>query len=171
MPGIRPVPVRVLPTMLLLSLRFITLMLAALAAGMSFANVLERPARMRCDAALYATLQRTLYPHWGPPGAGAIIEIATVIGALLLAWLVRDRASALWMTAGGAAALVAAFPIVFLALVAPANKAFLAENPAAVPSDWMKLRARWEDGQVIRFAFQLCALGLLILSVLIEMDA
>jgi hypothetical protein len=99
--------------MLLISLRFLALMLAALTAGMSFAHVLERPAKMRYDAALYGTLQKTLYAYWGPPNVGA---------------------------------LVIAFPIVFL-------------------------RARWEDGHVIRFAFHLCALGLLILSVLSEMDA
>ena len=52
----------------------------------------------------------------------------------VLAWMVSDRGSALWMTAGAATALVIAFPIVFL-------------------------RALWEDGHVIRFAFHLCALG------------
>ena len=98
--------------MLLISLRFQALMLAALTAGMSFAHVLERPARMRCDASLYGTLRKTL-----------------------------------------------------------PDKAFLAATPGNMPSDWMELRARWEDGHAMRFAFHLCALGLLILSVLIEMEA
>jgi hypothetical protein len=154
--------------MLLLSLRFMTLMLTALTAGMSLAIVLARNARMRCEAAPYAALQRTLY---APRGPAAAVEIAAVATTLLLAWLVRDQESALWMTAGGAAALFAAFPIVFLAFVSPANKAFLGADPAGTPTDWMRLRARWEDGQVIRFALQLCALGLLILSVLIETEA
>lgn len=101
---------------------------------------------MRCDAALYGTLQKTLYAYWGPPNVGAFVEIMAIAATLVLARLVSDRGSALWMTAGAAAALVIAFPIVFL-------------------------RARREDGHVIRFAFHLCALGLLVLSVLIEMDA
>jgi len=138
---------------------------------MTFAHVLERPAKMRYDAALYGTLQKTLYAYWGPPNVGALIEITAIAATLGLAWLVSDRASALWMTAGAATALVIAFPIVFFALVAPANKAFLAATPGKMPSNWTELRARWEDGHVIRFAFHLCALGLLILSVLIEMDA
>ncbi|HEX7466577.1 MAG TPA: hypothetical protein VF309_08045 [Usitatibacter sp.] len=157
--------------MLLISLRFLALMLAALTAGMSFAHVLERPAKMRYDAALYGTLQKTLYAYWGPPNVGAFVEIMAIAATLMLAWLVSDRGSALWMTAGAATALVIAFPIVFFTLVAPANKAFLEASPPAMPADWMEMRARWEDGHVIRFAFHLCALGLLILSVLIEMDA
>jgi hypothetical protein len=60
--------------------------------------------------------------------------------------------------------------VVFLWFVAPANKVFRATPPDALPSNWTELRARWEEGHAIRFAFQLCALGLLILSVLIEMD-
>jgi len=157
--------------MLLISLRFLALMLAALAAGTSFAHVLERPAKMRYDAALYGTLQKTLYVHWGPPNAGALVEIAAIAATLVLTWLVHDRGSSLWMTAGAATALVIAFPIVFLALVAPADRAFLAAPPGKMPSNWTELRARWEDGHAIRFAFHLCALGFLILSVLIELDA
>src|SRR5450755_1418234 len=92
--------------MLLISLRFLALMLAALTAGMTFAHVLERPAKMRYDAALYGTLQKTLYAYWGPPNVGALIEITAIAATLGLAWLVSDRASALWMTAGAATARV-----------------------------------------------------------------
>jgi hypothetical protein len=156
--------------MLLIALRFITLMLAALTAGMSFAHVLERPAKMRYDATLYATVQKTLYVYWVPPNIGALVEIAAIVATLLLMAFVRNDDSALWMTAGAGAALLIAFPGVFLAFVAPASKVFLATPPEALPSNWTELRARWEEGHAIRFAFQLCALGLLILSVLIEMD-
>jgi hypothetical protein len=157
--------------MLLISLRFITLMLAALTAGMSFARVLERTAKMRYDAALYGAVQKTLYEQWRPPNIGSLVEIAAIVATLLLLAFVRDHESALWMTAGAGAALLIAFPGVFLWFVAPANKVFLATPPEALPSNWMELRARWEDGHTIRFVFQLCALGLLILSVLIELDA
>jgi uncharacterized membrane protein len=156
--------------MLLISLRFVTLMLAALTTGMSFAHVLERPAKMGYDATLYATLQKTLYAYWGPPNIGAVVEIASIAATLLLAWFVRDQEAPLWMTAGAAVALLIAYPVVFFVFVAPANKAFLAATPAAMPADWTKLRARWEEGHTIRFAFQLGALGLLILSVLVELE-
>lgn len=41
--------------------RLITLALVALLMGTSFAHVLELPARMQYDGALYVTLQKTLY--------------------------------------------------------------------------------------------------------------
>jgi hypothetical protein len=40
---------------------FITLLLVALLLGLSFAHVLERPAKMTYDGPLYVTLQRSLY--------------------------------------------------------------------------------------------------------------
>ena len=42
----------------------------------------------------------------------------------------------------------------------------MAAAPGTIPTDWMALRDRWEMGHAIRFALQLTALGLLVLSLL-----
>ena len=51
-------------------LRFATILLVALIAGLAFAHVLERPAKMQFESALYITIQKSLYVHWGPPHVG-----------------------------------------------------------------------------------------------------
>ena len=148
--------------------RWVTLLLVALLSGLAFAHVLERSAKMQYDGALYATLQRTLYVSWGPPHVGGILEPAAILCTLVLAWLVRKRRRAFWLTLAAGIALLAAFPVVFFLLVAPANAAFAAAAPGALPPDWMGMRAQWETGHALRFLLQLLALGLLATSILIE---
>lgn len=154
--------------MLIRSWRFVTILLVALLLGLAFAHVLERPAKMQYDAALYVTLQKTLYVAWGPPNVGGILEPAAIFATIALAFLVRRRRPAIWLTLGAGAALLLAFPVVFFAFVAPANEAFLSAAAASIPANWMEMRASWETGHTIRFVLQLIALSLLTLSVLLE---
>jgi hypothetical protein len=48
------------------TLRVVTLTLVALAMGMSFAHVLEWPAKLNYDASFYVRVQTSLYALWGP---------------------------------------------------------------------------------------------------------
>jgi hypothetical protein len=104
--------------------RFITLLLVALLLGLSFAHVLERPAKMAYDGPLYVTLQRSLYVMWGPPNVGGILEPAAILATVVLAVGVRRRPRALSLTIAALVALLAAFPVVFLWFVEPTNIAF-----------------------------------------------
>lgn len=61
--------------MLIRTWRLMTLVLTALLMGMTFCHVLELPAKMQYDAALYLTLHRTLYVAFGWPNIGAFIEL------------------------------------------------------------------------------------------------
>lgn len=166
--GIGQPALRLKAAMLIKSWRFITLLLVALLTGLAFAHVLERPAKMLYDAALYVTVQKTLYVAWGPPNVGGILEPTAILATIVLAFLVRKRKPAFWLSLGAAMALLLAFPVVFFVFVAPANEAFRAATPTSIPSNWMELRASWETGYTIRFVLQLTALGSLILSVLLE---
>jgi hypothetical protein len=74
----------------------------------------------------------------------------------------------LWLTVAAGIALLLAFPVVFFWLVAPANEAFLASAPGSAPADWMGMRTRWEIGHVIRFLLQFLALGVLVLSLILD---
>lgn len=154
--------------MLIRSWRFVTILLVALLLGLSFAHVLELPAKMQYDAALYITLQKTLYVAWGPPNVGGILEPAAILATVSLAFILRHKRPAFWLTLGAGVALLLAFPVIFFVFVAPANEAFLSATTASVPANWMELRTNWETGHAIRFVLQLVALGLLTLSVLFE---
>ncbi|HEY3486872.1 MAG TPA: DUF1772 domain-containing protein [Gammaproteobacteria bacterium] len=152
--------------MLLMAWRFITIFLVALTTGLAFAHVLQMPAKMLYDATLYMTLQKTLYIAWGPAHIGGILEPAAIVSTLLLVVAVRRRRRAYWLSLGAVIALLLAFPLVYFMLVEPVNKIFLETN--VIPANWMQLRVDWETGHAIRFMLQFIALGLLLLSVLLE---
>ena len=126
------------------------------------------PAKMRYDAALYITLQKTLYVAWGPPNVGGILEPAAILATISLAFILRKRKRAFSYTLGAGIALLLAFPVVFFWLVVPANEVFLAAPPGSIPANWMEMRRSWENGHAIRFVLQLAALSLLVLSVVLE---
>jgi len=148
--------------------RFLTILLVALLLGLAFAHVLERPAKMQYDAALYITLQKTLYVAWGPPNVGGILEPAAILATISLAVVLRKNKHALLLTLGAGLALLLAFPVVFYIWVAPANEVFLSAPPGSIPANWEEMRASWETGHTIRFVLQLAALSVLVVSVLFE---
>jgi hypothetical protein len=141
--------------------RFVTLMLVALLLGLSFAHVLEKPAKMGYDGALYITLQKSLYVMWGPPNIGGILEPAAIVATLVLAVATRRRKHPFVLAVIALVLLLAAFPGVFFWLVAPANAAFRNATPATLPENWTAFRTQWELGHTIRFALQLLAFGCL----------
>ena len=145
--------------------QFVTIMLVALLAGLAFAHVLERPAKMQYSGDLYVALQRALYVQWGPPNVGAILELAAIVATGILAYLVRRQRRALWLTLVAAVVLLLAFPVVFFWLVAPANAAFRGGIGDPLPANWSTMRDRWELGHMLRFGLQLVGVGALVASV------
>ena len=141
--------------MLIKACRFTAILLVALIVGLAFAHVLERPAKMLYDAALYFSVQKTLYVAWGPPNIGGFLEPAAILATLFLSFVVRKMKLAFWLTLGAGFSLLLAFPVVFFVLVAPANEVFLAATPTLIPPDWMEFRSSWEAGHAIRFGLQL----------------
>ena len=148
--------------------RFATILLVALLCGLAFAHVLELPAKMQYDAALYITLQKSLYVQWGLPNIGGVLEPLAIAATGVLAFLVRKSERGLWLSLGALFALLLAFPIVFFWLVAPANAGFLAATLPSIPPNWTDLRSNWEMGHAIRFALQFAALSLLALSLALD---
>ena len=123
--------------MLIRSWRFVTILLVALLLGLSFAHVLELPAKMQYDAALYVTLQKTLYVAWGPPNVGGILEPAAILATVSLAFLLRQRRPAFWLTLGAGVALLLAFPVVFLYSLHQRMKRFSPLRlPPFLPTGW-----------------------------------
>lgn len=148
--------------------RLLTIVLVALLQGLAFAHLLELPAKMQYDGALYMELQRTLYTQWGPPNFGGWLEPFAIIATLILAYILRRNRLDRWLTVSAAVALVIAFAVVFFWLVAPSNDAFLATPPGQVPPNWAELRANWEIGHGLRFVLQFLAFILLVCSALVH---
>lgn len=144
--------------------RFVTILLAALLAGMTFCHVLEMPAKRQYPAGLYLLLHRTLYVEFGPPNAGAIVNLGAVLASLVLVLLVRRRRG-FWPTLGGAALLSGALAAYF-AQVEPANAALKAMSIDAPAQDWTAWRDQWEYGHATCFLLELAGLCLLVWSVL-----
>lgn len=152
-------------------LRFVTILLVALLSGLAFAHVLEQPAKMAYEVALYITIQQSLYVHWGPPHVGGILEPSAIVATALVAFFIRKSTRGLWFSLSALFALLLAFPVVFFWLVAPANAGFLATTLPSIPPNWTELRANWEMGHAIRFVLQLAALGSLVLSLVLDTNA
>jgi hypothetical protein len=145
--------------------RIVALTLCALAMGMSFAHVLEWPAKRGYDAALYVRLQNSLYLWWGPPRLGGFIEPVAILAAAGLAFASRNDRIALITASLAVALLLLAFPVVFFWVVEPVNRVFRVANASGtVPTDWTRWRDRWDAGHAIRFVLHLAAFILLSVS-------
>ena len=152
-------------------LRFVAILLVALTAGLALAHVLEQSAKMQYDAALYITLQKSLYVQWGPPQVGGFVEPAAIAATGLLAFFVRKSKRTFLLSLSALFALLLAFPVIFFWLVAPANTAFLVATLPSIPPNWTDLRSNWETGHAIRFGLQFAALSSLVLSLALDSNA
>src|SRR5687768_14536302 len=73
------------------ALRFVVLVLSTLTVGMKFAHVLELTPKLQLPPETYIIVQSQLYALFG--SVGPIIDIAMVIGAIILAFHVyRQKA-------------------------------------------------------------------------------
>lgn len=157
--------------MFLRAWRFVTLLLAALSLGLSFCHVLEMPARRGWDASLWVatTVHGNLYRYFGPQGVGPWIVIGSILGAAVLAFLVRGRPAFGWALAG--AVCLAASNAVWWAAVFPANLELANWLTGPVPDDWARWRDRWEFGHAAVALVTLFGFSALVLSVLVETPA
>ena len=130
--------------------RTFTILLVTLLTGLAFAHVLELPAKMQYEAAMYIALQKSLYVQWGPPNVGGVLEPAAIIATAIMAFFGRNTKRSLWLSLGALTALQIAFPVVFFVLVAPVNAVFMATTLLSIPVNWKELRVNWEFGHAIR---------------------
>jgi len=118
---------------MLIYARFAALILTALSLGLSFAHVLEMPAKLAYPPDLYLALQNSLYVAFGPPNVGAFVEPAAILAVVSLGYLVRRRRRALWLTVGSTACLLLALPVVFFIYTEPASTFFRAAHSELSP--------------------------------------
>ncbi|MBW4622019.1 MAG: DUF1772 domain-containing protein [Cyanosarcina radialis HA8281-LM2] len=154
--------------MTLKTVRFVTLILAALFMGLEFCHALELPPKIQYDGRLYVTLQNTLYQYFGFPGPGALVTVGAVISALVLSFLTRKRRPSFYWTLSGTICLAIAFPVVFFSFIEPVNIIIRQATPTSIPSDWMRLRYQWEYAHAANFVLTLVGFSALLFSVLVE---
>jgi hypothetical protein len=142
----------------------VALVLTALSMTAEAAHVLELPQKLRYDAALYATVNGTLYLYFAIVGGS--VQVGAIIVTALLAARARGRAA---RPALAAAALLALALAAWAAIVAPVNaevSRVARERPAALPSLWAARRIRWEGGHVVGFVLQLAGYAALVAAAL-----
>jgi hypothetical protein len=146
--------------------RLVTVMFVGLSMGPALCHLLEMPAKLDYDGALWLRLLHTLYPPaFGT--VGAFFEVGAVVLAGVLAFLVRHRQPAFGWTLLGALCLVSSHAAFWIWIV-PVNLTMTSLTPETLPADWMRLRAQWEYTHAVRAVLQTAALGALVFSILIE---
>jgi hypothetical protein len=152
--------------MLLKTWRFVAIMLTALSMATAFAHLLEMPAKLRIDGAMWLTLLQTLYPPaFGP--VGGTCEGGALVTTNGLAVYVRHRQPVFGWTLLAAVFLIATHAAFWL-LVQPVNATMGPLTSATLPADWMQLRGQWEYTHAARALMQIVALGALVVSVLVD---
>lgn len=152
-------------TVLLRSIRWISLIGAAVTLGALAAHVLELPNKLALDGPLWLAVQQQLYRGWGP--FIGPFEVAAVVFTWILLWLVRRKRPIRRLTLVAAILLSLALAM-FFALNAPVNAAFASWTPATMPANWPDYRLRWEAGHAISFVLVLISLILLLRALFIE---
>jgi Anthrone oxygenase len=141
---------------MLLKLWFLlTLLLAALLLGTTFAHVLEILAKLKYDASLWTHLQQTLY--WAFAWIGGPIELAAILASGVLAYLLRGSATSFWLAAAATGCLVLAFFVIWIFITNAANVEIASWTPQTVPSDWEAWRRQWDLSHAARFVLHLAA--------------
>lgn len=150
---------------MLFGTRLAALILAALSLGPSFAHLLEHPPRMAWPPELWIAVTSTggQYAWFGR--VGAVIDPATILVLLLLAWLSRKSRPAFVAAAASAFCFAAALACWAL-VVQPMNIVISGWQPGAVPSDFEAVRARWEEGHLIVAVLKLAGFVALAFAVL-----
>jgi hypothetical protein len=142
--------------------QLVAIMLTALSMGTALCHLLEMPAKITLDGALWLTLLYTLYPPaFGT--IGAFFEVGGVVTAVVLVFLVRQHLLAFGWTLVGALCLVATHTA-FWVWFAPVNTTLASVTPATLPADWMRLHDQWEYTHTARGSSGYCARSLCLLN-------
>jgi hypothetical protein len=144
----------------------LSLTLAALLMGTSFAHVLEMPAMLRYDGPLWLQVQHSLYRVYG--SIGRAIEVAAIVAAAILAVVLRDWRPALIAALAGTVCLAIAFLVVWVMVTNRVNARTAKWMPGTLPADWQRWRRRREVSHAVRFVLHLSAFVLLVLATLIS---
>lgn len=146
--------------------RFLTILLAALSLGPSYAHVLEAAPRLSQwtpelwrEATVFGGQFRLFAVIGGP------IDLGVVLAAGILAVLSRRLRPAFGLALAGCLLYALALAL-WAAWVAPANAVLAGWRPGPIPPDFDAVRWRWEAGHMAVAALKLPGLAAITMSAL-----
>jgi hypothetical protein len=148
--------------------RFASLFLTALAAGVALSHALEMPRQLGLNGDTWIRVQQGL--SQGFSTFRALVESGAIVSTAALLVLVRDQRPAAGLTAI-ALGLLAAELVVWFAVVGPISSAGSTWTVATLPANWTDARAQWEYGHIARAALLIASLAALIAATLADMPA
>jgi hypothetical protein len=152
--------------MVLRCLRFLSLLLTALAMGITVCHVLEIWGKLRLPPEVWITVQQNLYAAFAV--GGAVFELGAILTAALVAFLVRHHRRAVFLLSLAGAGCALAGLVSWFILVAPVNEVIAAAAPERLPPDWAAVRRAWEAGHAVGAAFFILAFSLLLWALLMD---
>ncbi|HEX7734386.1 MAG TPA: hypothetical protein VF458_05980 [Ktedonobacteraceae bacterium] len=146
--------------MVLKCLRFVSLVCAALAMGVTIAHDLEIPGKDLLNGAEWLTIQNTFYGGFAL--VGGVTEVLGLVSTGLLAWLLRRQRITFLLT------LLAALCFAgMLAVFAFGNQPInLQVARSALPANWRALRDAWDGFHAASSALAMLAFIFLLLAIL-----
>jgi hypothetical protein len=145
-------------------LRFVAVVLTALALVPAGAHLFELPTKIGLGRDAYFAVQG-IYSGWALFGVVLFGALAANLGLAAVSWRRRHRrVPARWALAAGL--LVPLSLLVFFTWTYPANLA--AENWTRMPADWEALRRQWEYSHAANAGVTFLALCSVVLSVVLD---
>jgi len=154
--------------MLVKALRFVSLLCAALALGLTLTHDLEIPGKHSLDGAEWLNVQHTFYGGFAI--VGGIAEVLGFISTGVLLILLRSQRTSFILT------LLAALSFLgMLALFAfgnnPLNQQIAQWTPETLPANWQEVRDAWDRFHAISSVLAAVAFTVLLVDVLRQMPS
>lgn len=146
------------------TVRFLSVLFAALALAPALAHLFELPNKIGLSRDEYLTVQQ-IYSGWALLG---IVVWAALLSSLALTLVVRKRRRE-FVPALIGFLCIAGTQVVFWTLTFPTNE--LTANWTVLPDNWAALRAQWEYSHAASAVLNLIALVAIIASVLARHDS
>lgn len=144
----------------------LTLVLAALSLGPSFAHVLEAAPRLNTwspELWRETTVFNRQFLYFAV--VGAPLDIGIILVSAIFAWLLRSDRSGFLLALAGTFCYLASLAAWF-SLVKPANDVLATWTPGPIAENFEALRLRWETGHMVVAAIKLAGLALLVSAAL-----
>ena len=151
--------------MVLISARFLSLLLTAPAAGVVVSHVMSRAGKITLPGPLFIAVQNTLYRSWGKK-VGAV-EIGAFLSTLTVTVLARGKGPIFALSLASLLCLVGMM-LLWAVFINPINVRVRASTSECLPADWALLRDRWHRLHAIRAIFAIMGLSSLISALLLD---
>ncbi len=154
--------------MLLKMTRFVSLVCAALALGLTVTHDLEIPGKQGLSGADWLTVQHTFYGGFAI--VGGVAEVLGLLSTGMLAYLLHKQGSTFILT------LLAAISFAgMLALFAfgnnPLNQQIASWTPESLPANWREIRNAWDGFHAASSVLASLALIALLIATLHDMPS